>query len=277
VAGAKRSWGRAAAFAAALLLVRSAAGALLARLALDRADALGVDALAAACTLALAAAAGASLSREGLIERLGLAGGRLRGSAALLGAVGLIGLSHAAEAVLELAGLDASPSLARFAAALSGLGARQLAFPLAALALGSALGEELFFRGFVQRGLERTLGSAGAIAVAALAFGAAHGDWAQGAAAAVLGLYLGALAWSAGSIRVAMLAHAANNALAVLEVNADRASPPRALAIGLALAALGLGALWSAHRDPRAPLGEGSSPHAPVAGSGSADRSPTGP
>jgi len=268
-------WARAAGFAAAIPLVAGAERALLAWLPLGAADALAVEALGSAGTLALAAAAGASLSHRRLGERLGLARGRLRGAAALLGVVGLLGLSHAAEALLELGGLGASPNLARFETTLAGLGRGELAFPFAALALGSALGEELFFRGFVQRGLERALGSAGAIAVAALLFGAAHGDWAQGGAAALLGLYLGALAWAAGSIRVAMLAHAANNALAVLETTADRTSPPRALAFGLALAALGLCALWSARRLSAAPPAEGPGPQ--PAADRSPERSPTSP
>jgi membrane protease YdiL (CAAX protease family) len=237
--GTARRFARALLLACAIPLVLGGAGALLARPALTEPDALGVEALAEAAELGLAALAAASLSRQRLGERLGLARGRLRGRSALLAVLGLLGLSHAVESVVELAARESSPGLARFQTALAGHAPGELLFPLAALTLGSALGEELFFRGLVQRGLERTLGCVGAIAVAALAFGAAHGDWVHGSAAALLGLYLGALAQAAGSIRPAIAAHAANNALAVLEASGAAPAPPWALAAGLLLAACG--------------------------------------
>jgi hypothetical protein len=254
MSGAGRSWGRAAAFAAGIPLVAGAAAAALARLPLAPADALAVESLDAASRLALLAAAGASLSRDGAARRLGLGRGRLRFGAAALGVLGLLGASHALDAALVLAGVDRGAGLARFDAALRGVAPAALVFPLAALALGAALGEELFFRGLLQRGLEGRLGATGAIAVAALAFGAAHGDWVHGAAASVLGLYLGALAWSAGSIRVAIAAHAVNNGIAVLETAAGLrawADAPLALLGGLAVAALGLAAVARAQGDER--------------------------
>ena len=247
--GSGRSWGRAAAFAAAIPLVAGAAAAI-AALPLAPADALSVDALDAASRLALAAAAGASLSREALASRLGLGPGRLSRTAAALGVVGLLGASHASDAVLVMSGVAPSPHLARFEEALRGLAPAALGIPLAVLVLGSAFGEELFFRGLVQRGLEPRLGAPAAIAIAALAFGAAHGDWAYGAGAAVLGLYLGALAWSARSIRIAIAAHALNNGIAVLEAAAGlrAADPPLALLGGLAAAGLGLAAITRSRR-----------------------------
>jgi len=250
-----RSWARAAAYAAAIPLVAGAAAFALARFPLAPADALALAALDSASRLALAAAAIGSLSREGLAKCLGLGRGRLPWSAAVLGLLGLLGASHAADAVLVLVGGAQSPGLARFDVALARLSPESLAFSLLALALGSAVGEELFFRGLLQRALEPRLGAAGAIAVAALAFGAAHGDWVHGGAAAVLGLYLGALAQAAGSIRPAIAAHAANNALAVLQASSTTA-PRWALAAGLALTAFGVLALAS-HRSAGEPSAGG--------------------
>jgi membrane protease YdiL (CAAX protease family) len=241
-----RSLARALAFAGAIPLVLAATGAALSALPAADADALAWQALAAAASMALLAGAGASLSEQGLARRLGLGAGRLRGRRAALALLGLLGLSHATEGILRLAGLDASPALARFEDALGGLGPRALAFPLLVLALASASGEELLFRGFVQRGLERVASAPVAIALAAAAFGAAHADWAHGGAAFALGLYLGTLARAAGSIRIAIAAHALNNAVAVLEtafgVRLPESGPGAwaGMALGLAVAAVGL-------------------------------------
>lgn len=216
------------------------------RLAPDGAEALALDALATAALFALLAGAGASLSRQPLAARLGLRRGRLGTRTIAIATFGLLGLSHAMEGLLTLFGVTESPSLARLDAALAGAAPGALALALAALAFGSAGAEELFFRGFVQRGLERTLGAAGAIGVAAVAFGAAHADAVHTAAALPLGLYLGVLAWLDGSIRPALVAHVANNALAVLEAGLGlqlpetRASALASVVVGVAIAALAL-------------------------------------
>jgi membrane protease YdiL (CAAX protease family) len=184
---------------------------------LTPADALSLDALASAASLALLAIAGATLGPAPIATRLGLGAGRLDATRVAIGAIGVIALSHAAEGLLQWSGV-ASPGLARFDEALAGLGFSQIAFPLLALAIGSACGEELFFRGLLQRGLAPALGRGVAIAIAAVAFGVAHGDLAHGAAAALLGFYLGLIADAADSIRAAIVAHASNNAMALFEV-----------------------------------------------------------
>ncbi len=210
------------------------------------ADALALDALASAASLALFAVAAATLGREPVLVRLGLGAGRLSYARIAIGALGVVALSHAAEGVLQWMGV-ASPGLARFEEALAGLPLSQIGFPLLALAFGSACGEELFFRGLLQRGLAPQLGRAFAIALTALAFGAAHGDLAHAAAAALLGLYLGVLADASDSIRAAILAHVANNALALLEVTTELRIPdgpvatPLAIGLCLTLACVALG------------------------------------
>lgn len=239
---------RALPLALAIPCVVVAARLALDALALSSADALALDALASAAALALAAASLACFAREPLADRLGLRAGSLGGTRIALAALGVVGLSHAAEATLHLAGLT-SPGLVRFDDALAGLGPERIAFPLVAIALGSATGEELFFRGLIQRGAARVIGSGGAIAVTALAFGAAHGDWLHGTAATVLGAYLGAIAARAGSIRPAIAAHVANNAVALLEkafgveLPTGPVATPAGLLLGLTLACVGLLAL----------------------------------
>jgi membrane protease YdiL (CAAX protease family) len=214
------------------------------------ADRLALSALATALLFALLALTGgawrARSTDRTVGSALGLGRGRLGARATLAACLGLVGLSHALQAALEL-GNWSSPGLAQLQTALAGLGPRELLLPLAALVLGSAVGEELFFRGFLQRALGERLPAPVAIGASAVAFGLAHGDWSYAAAAAGLGLYLGALAWRDDSIRAAALAHAANNAIALLEAAGGIDLPPLPLLpLGLALAALG----WGAARPP---------------------------
>jgi hypothetical protein len=241
-----RSLQRSLAFAGGIVVVAAAAQIGFAILALSPAGSLALDALASAAALALAAAAIASLGGAPLAPRLGLGPGRLDGRRIALAALGLAGLSHAIEAFLELAGA-ASPSLARFDEALAGVGAAGMIFPLLALSLGSACGEELFFRGLLQRGIATRLGAAPAIAAAALAFGAAHGEWVHGGAAALLGGFLGLVAHAAGSIRPAIAAHALNNAVALVERVAEVELPSGPIATpALAIAGLTLACVAAA-------------------------------
>lgn len=243
-----RSLFRAILLASGITVLVIAAQWTLAVLPLSRADALAMNALVSAAALACVALAVASFADAPLTARLGLGPGRLGAGRIALATLGLVALSHAAESAVTLSGV-ASPGLARFDAALEGLGPRDALFPLLALTIGSATGEELFFRGLLQRGIAARAGPAIAIAATALLFGVAHADWAHGAAATLLGIYLGMLAWAAGSIRPAIVAHTLNNAAALLEKLANLEVPAGAgtLGVGLTLACV---ALWAALREP---------------------------
>jgi membrane protease YdiL (CAAX protease family) len=236
----RRAIARAVAFASAIPLVVLAAVVALAALPPGGTASLAVEALAAAATLALLAASGAALSRQQLARRLGLLRGRLGLRSTLAGALGLLGLSHALEVLLQWSGVGLGPTLLHFDVALSGAAPGAVALALAAFTLGSAVGEELFFRGLLQRGIEPVLGPTAAIALAAAAFGVAHADWTQGSAAFVLGLYLGALVHAGGSVRPAIVAHGVNNAAAVLEAAVGLRGPTHGPAVAIAVA-LGLG------------------------------------
>jgi membrane protease YdiL (CAAX protease family) len=228
----KRAFGCALGIAATVLATRLA----LATLALSRADELATDAFASAAVLVLAAVGIASFAREPLGRRLGLGASGLGAARVAICAVGLVALSHAAEGMVALAGFSTA-GLVRFDDALAGVHLDDLAFPLLAIALASAFGEELFFRGMLQRGLAPRLGTAAAIAVTSVAFGAAHDDWAQGTAAVVLGSYLGVVAARTGSIRPAIVAHAVNNGLALLEKSVGFELPGGPIATVLEIAA----------------------------------------
>jgi len=245
---------RALALAFAIACVVFVTKLALATLALSRADALALDALASAVVLALAAGAIACFAPAPVGVRLGLGAGSLGAAQVALATLGIVGLSHAAEAAVRLLGLS-SPGLVRFDDALAGLALVDAAFPLLAIGLASAAGEELFFRGAIQRGVATRLGTPAAIAVAALAFGVAHGDWLHGAAAAVLGAYLGIVAARADSIRPAVVAHAANNVVALLEkaggwdLPAGPVATPLCGIAGVTLACVALATLRKARRE----------------------------
>jgi len=213
---------------------------------------------------------GAALAPEPLAVRLGLGPCRIGTGAVAVGALGLLALSHALEGALRLAQMGTSPTLARFADAVSGLGPGALLLPLVSFAGVAAAAEELLFRGFLQRGLESAIGVLPAVALAALAFGAAHADLVQGSAALVLGIYLGLLAHAADSIRASIAAHALNNAAAVVEAATGLALPSAgpgawlSIAAGGVLAGVALRTVWRAARRRSSSSGPaaGGSPHA---------------
>lgn len=87
----------------------------------------------------------------------------------------------------------------------------ELAIVLIGVSLAAPLGEELFFRGFLQRGLGLHHGAPRAIVVTALVFSIFHLDPVGLAARFELGVLFGLLAWRGGSLWPAIGAHSANN------------------------------------------------------------------
>ena len=81
--------------------------------------------------------------------------------------------------------------------------------------------EELFFRGFVLRGLASRMSPPMAVLWTAILFGAFHFDLYRLLPTTLLGLLLGSLVWLTGSLWPAMLLHAANNTIAVLANNLE--------------------------------------------------------
>lgn len=91
-----------------------------------------------------------------------------------------------------------------------------LLFNLVVLAVTPAFCEELLFRGYVQRQLERGTGAAWGILLSGLFFGFYHLRLTQVIPLSVLGVYLAYLVWRTGSLWPAILVHFLNNAMAVL-------------------------------------------------------------
>lgn len=84
------------------------------------------------------------------------------------------------------------------------------------IAVMPAIGEELLFRGLLQRRLLRRWPVVGAIALATGLFLLAHINPIQMFVLIPLGIWLGVLAWQSGSIIPPMLCHLANNAVAIV-------------------------------------------------------------
>ena len=91
-----------------------------------------------------------------------------------------------------------------------------LGFNIAMIALTPAICEEILFRGYVQRQLERSAGILWGIALTGVIFGAYHLQLTKIIPLSVLGIYLGYITWRSGSILPAVFVHFANNAVAVL-------------------------------------------------------------
>lgn len=87
---------------------------------------------------------------------------------------------------------------------------------LAVIALTPAIFEEVFFRGYLQRQVERGWGVAASIGVVALIFGAMHLQPTNFLPLAGLGVYLGFVVWVTGSLWAGVAVHLLNNGAAVL-------------------------------------------------------------
>ena len=191
----------------------------------------------------VAVAGGLLLPGRSTWERLGLGRGRLGTRSGVLALLGFLALSYALYGSVARLGLLEGTTLAELDRVARDQGAAHPGWVFIALALAPALCEELLFRGLLLRLFALRWPGAVAVLGSALVFGAAHLDFVQGAAAFVLGGYLGALTARAGSLRPAILCHAANNSLALagsvgLLPAGGPAGSPAGLGLALALAAL---------------------------------------
>jgi len=195
----------------------------------------------------LLALLGAVLSRSrSLGDRLGLGRGALPISTSVVLVVGFIALSDGLHQWLVSQGLRYTGSLGEIDVVVREARSRGPSFLLALLALGigPGIGEEVFFRGFIQRGLVPRLGALWGVLLAAAAFGLAHFDLVHSSLAFLLGAYLGVVTELAGCIRTAIFCHVLNNVLGILAPalipNAFAVGGPWAVPLLLALAGASL-------------------------------------
>jgi membrane protease YdiL (CAAX protease family) len=215
---------------------------------------LGIEIGLAAFAIAIACALPGSIA-----HRLGLGRSRVSLGAVIALTIGTLGLSHAVEAMIAL---WSAPALEHSVATgisrgLDAARGRDFAIAFVGTVLGPAIGEELFCRGLVQRGLARWIGPAAAIAIAAVVFGWLHQELVHGTIAALIGAYLGVAAYWSDSTRPAIAGHAANNFMALLGSAGFIGAllpPVPSLFAGIAVAALGLS--WAYRARPARPRGE---------------------
>ena len=98
-------------------------------------------------------------------------------------------------------------------------------FLFVALALTPAVCEELLFRGYLQRQVERGWGTATSILLVGVLFGLYHLRLSQAIPLSLLGVYLGYVVWATGSLWSGMLVHLLNNGLAVVMAGYARQNP----------------------------------------------------
>ena len=167
-----------------------------------------------------------------------------------LWALGLVSLSLGINTLISMAGWATSGTLFEIQQTMTRMPADQWGLALLTLDFAPALSEELLFRGLLLGLLlGRSVKPGTAILLSSLAFGVAHLDPVHGVAATLLGVYLGTVAWAARSIRPAILAHAANNGVALLGasglVGETTLSSTTGWAIALGAAIFGAAALWT--------------------------------
>jgi uncharacterized protein len=218
------------------------------RFALSAPGLLG-SALVDAASLALVTAVAASLMRSRTdAPRLATVRADLRlgpTSATWLGTgaamLGMVGLSVACGALIDLAGVGHTGVMDIIARALAASSPARLVVALLAIGVAPAVAEESFFRGLVQTRVAARWGRWPAIVVSAFAFGLFHVDPVQGSLAFVAGLFLGWVADRFGGIRPGVAAHAFNNAAFVLL--ASFSSPDEHPTRGSSLAVAAAGAV----------------------------------
>ena len=199
--------------------------------------AAGVSAL----TLLGASLVGAWLSKLPLAVRLRTGQSSLGIGRGAVAALGVIAISWGYSAAISLAGLNKIGTLQLFDKMFERPSLTFRVLAILFIGIAAPLGEEAFFRGFMLTRLAQRWHKWFPIFVTSALFGLLHLDLIQGPFALLAGLYLGWLTESTGSIRPAVVAHAANNCLSVVMLQVGLDAPSRTslyVQVGIAILAL---------------------------------------
>lgn len=165
----------------------------------------------------LLAAWGAGLTSQGrLLDSLRLRSGRLPIRTWWVFLLATPVVSLATSQALSIFPRELSPTLVALETGFRVQAHQSFWLLLVLAALVPALGEELLFRGYLQTRLTERWPAGWAILASALMFSAMHLSPLHALSVLPLSLWLGLVAWRAGSIWPAILGHAANNTLATL-------------------------------------------------------------
>ena len=156
----------------------------------------------------------AAFSREGILRRLGFRRGPAPLSTIALAVLGSLGVQFAINVVAGWLIEEPSQSLRALSKLFSGPSGLVAVLMGFMISVPPGFCEELFFRGYGQRGLLRGWPPALAIGVTSFLFALAHFDVQHSPAVFPLGLWFGFVAWRTGAVWPAMLCHFANNLVA---------------------------------------------------------------
>lgn len=98
-------------------------------------------------------------------------------------------------------------------------------FLFIAVAITPSICEELMFRGYLQRQVERGAGLVWSIVLVGVLFGLYHLQLSKALPLIGLGIYLGFVVWATGSVWTGALVHLLNNGFAVMAVSFARTQP----------------------------------------------------
>jgi uncharacterized protein len=145
--------------------------------------------------------------------RLGPGGGGLIAIGGVLLSLLIAGFAALVSAAVGLVRMGFTE---RASAGLALVAPGQVAWVVVVLGLMPSIGEEIFFRGFMQTELAKRMSRRRALVLSSLTFALLHLDPRQLVASLPLGLWWGHLSDRTGSIRPAIAAHAACNVVATV-------------------------------------------------------------
>ena len=158
----------------------------------------------------------AAVSPLGISKRLHLGPSKLPLWSYLVLPFGMFAISMLFNAILKALNIELGGSLQMLGTSFSEMTGSQIIAAVFVIGGLPGFAEEFLFRGYIQTRLSAHWGAVSSIFVTALLFGAMHFDKFQSPATFIMGLYLGLIAFRAGSIRPAMWCHAVNNAGSVI-------------------------------------------------------------
>jgi membrane protease YdiL (CAAX protease family) len=173
-------------------------------------------ALAAQLSFLVVTLTAAWLSPMGVVRRLRLGRSGMPWPGYLTLPVGMLSINFLFQVLVKLLRVPEGGTLDVLQHAITQLTPGMLVVMLLVVGVMPGFSEEFLFRGYVQGRLAARWGPAAAILISAALFGLFHFDKLQSPATFLMGLYLGYVAYRAGSIRPAMFAHMFNNTSAVL-------------------------------------------------------------
>ena len=195
---------------------------------------------------------GAWLSRHGIRERLGLNRGQMPGWTWPILAFATPAVGIVSGMLLQRVFGHQGENMEQLNSILRSHSGPFLAVIVFAVGILPGICEEFFFRGYIQTRLLARYPAILAITISALFFSLAHWEPLHILGVLPLGMWLGVVAWKAGSIWPAVLGHAVNNSFGVVMTMVPQPAEgtvlpsPVLMAVGMAVLLMGISFLGAA-------------------------------